>query len=428
MTYRKRLGALLMTAALAVATTAQADGAITYIKAGRLVDVEAGIVRTDQAIIIKGERIEKIGRIVDIAPPEGATIVDLSGRTVLPGLIDAHTHITSVPQEQGYSTLGISRQRAPIHGVNNALATLMAGFTTIRDVGARDYSDLAVRDAISEGEIAGPRIVASGLALGMTGGHCDDNLLAPQYGHRDAGVADGPWEVRAKVRQNVKYGSDLIKFCATGGVMSKGTTVGATQYTSDEMRALVDEAHMHGRKVAAHAHGTDGIKAALKAGVDSVEHSSLIDDEGIQIARKSGASLVMDIYVDDYIIEHGAELGILPESVEKSKEIAKRFRENFRRAHNAGVNIVFGTDAGIFPHGMNAKQFSYMVRFGMTPMAAIQAATARAAKLLGVDAGVLAAGRYADIIAVKGDPLADVTQLEQVGFVMKGGKIYKNAE
>jgi len=262
----------------------------------------------------------------------------------------------------------------------------------------------------------------------MTGGHCDNNLLPLRYHATSEGVADGPWAIRARVRENIKYGADLIKFCATGGVLSKGTAVGATQYTLEEMQSLVSEAHMHGRKVAAHAHGTIGIKNALLAGVDSVEHVSLIDDEGLALAIEKGTALVMDIYVDDYIIGKGAEQGILEESLDKSRQIASNMRANFRKANNAGANMVFGTDAGVYPHGGNAVQFAYMVRYGMTPLAAIQAATIKAAALIGLedDVGELTVGHYADLIAVQGNPLMDVTILEQVRFVMKGGKIVKD--
>jgi len=267
----------------------------------------------------------------------------------------------------------------------------------------------------------------SGPPIGITGGHCDNNLLPAEYGVRNEGVADGPWQVRARVREVIKYGADVIKFCATGGVLSKGDSVGGQQYSLEEMQALVREAHQHGRKVAAHAHGTEGIKAAIIAGVDSVEHSSLIDAEGIRLAKKNGTFLVFDIYNDTYILQHGAEVGMLPESLDKERKIGQLQRDNFRKAFDAGARMAFGSDAAVYPHGDNGKQFAYMVEYGMTPMQAIQAATVHAAQLIGWPdrVGAIEAGRYADIIAVDSNPLDDVRVLEDVRFVMKGGRIIK---
>lgn len=421
-----KLCAFLLAIHISLSAVAQSND--LYIQAGKLLDVRSGTILTNQVLIVRNERVIKIAAIADVAPPDDAAVINLTDYTVLPGLIDAHTHLTSSGNVHGYEGLGLSVPRIAISGVTGASKTLMAGFTTVRNVGAPAFTDVALRDAINAGEIIGPRTLVSGPSLGMTGGHCDNNLLPLRYHATSEGVADGPWAIRAKVRENIKYGADLIKFCATGGVLSKGDAVGATQYTLEEIQALVSEAHMHGRKVAAHAHGTVGIKNAILAGVDSVEHVSLIDDEGLALAIEKGTALVMDIYVDDYIIGKGAEQGILEESLDKSRQIAGNMRANFGKAYNAGGNIVFGTDAGVYPHGGNAIQFAYMVRFGMTPLAAIQAATIKAAALVGLedDVGELTVGHYADLIAVQGDPLVDVTILEQVRFVMKGGKIVKD--
>lgn len=399
--------------------------ALTYVVAGNLLDVESGKMLENQAILIAGERIVEIGPVSDLDRPEGSVLVDLSEYTVLPGLIDLHTHLNGNHTIHGYQRLEVSAARYAIYGVIGAEATLKGGFTTVRNVGAAYFADVALRDAIEAGDIIGPRMKVSGPSLGMTGGHCDSNLLPPRFQQRSQGVADGPWAVRQKVRENIKFGVDLIKFCATGGVLSKGTEVGAVQYTLEEMEALVDEAHAHGRKVAAHAHGTEGIKRAIRAGVDSVEHVSLIDDEGLRLARRAGAALVMDIYVDDYIIAEGEKAGILKESLDKSRQVATNMRENMRRAYKSGANVLFGTDSGIYPHGTNAIQFEYMVRYGMSPLDAIRSATVKAAAFLDMEAdvGVIAPGRYADLIAVKGNPLTDVTLLEQVHFVMKGASV-----
>jgi imidazolonepropionase-like amidohydrolase len=312
--------------------------------------------------------------------------------------------------------------------VKNARLTLLAGFTTIRNVGASDFTDVAVRDGVNAGEVQGPRMLVSGPPLGITGGHCDNNLLPFEYHHTSDGVANGPWEARAKVREVIKYGADLIKVCASGGVLSKGDQPGAPQYSLEELQAIVIEAHKLGRKVAAHAHGTQSIKDAIIAGIDSVEHSSLIDDEGIALAKQHGTFLVFDIYNDDYILSMGEKVGMLPESIEKEKALGRKQRENFRKAFQAGAKMAFGTDAGVYPHGDNARQFAKMVEWGMKPIDAIQAATVNAAELIGWPdkVGELSKGHYADLIAVEGDPLSDVTTLQHVKFVMKGGVVAKN--
>lgn len=398
------------------------------VRCGQLLDVKTGQLRPAQTVVAVDGKISQAGPSASVKIPDGATTIDLSKSTCLPGLIDVHDHLTSDPTESGYKRLGISVPRAAITGVRNARKTLMAGFTTVRNVGAAGYADIALRDAINAGDVEGPRLFVSGPSLGITGGHCDNNLLAPEYHHTSAGVADGPWAARAKVRENVKYGADLIKVCASGGVLSKGDQPGTPQYTVEELTAIAEEAHKLGRKVAAHAHGTQSIKDAIRAGIDSIEHASLIDDEGIRLAKEKGTYLVFDIYNDDYILKEGLKAGMLAESIEKEKRIGKLQRENFRHAFLGGAKMAFGTDGGVYPHGENGRQFALMVEFGMKPVDAIRSATLAAAELVGIGSqtGSVETGYLADLIAVDGDPLKDVSRLEHVRFVMKEGRVYKN--
>jgi imidazolonepropionase-like amidohydrolase len=396
------------------------------VKAARLIDVKHAQVVSPAVVLIEDGRIAQVGTALTL--PAGTQVIDLGGATLLPGLIDAHVHLTMVPENAGYQSLGVSLPRETLYGASNAQRTLLAGFTSARNVGASGFSDVALRDAIDAGDLPGPRLLVSGPALGITGGHCDENLLAPKFHYRDEGVADGPWEARTKAREVIKFGVDLIKLCASGGVLSKGDRPGAPQYSLEEMRAIVEEAHRAGRKVAAHAHGTLSIKEAIRAGVDSIEHASLLDEEGIALAREHGTFLVMDIYNDDFILEQGLKMGMLPESIEKEKALGQLQRDSFARAVKAGLRMAFGTDAGVYPHGNNAKQFAVMVRYGMTPMQAIRAATLDASELLGwkEKVGSIEPGKLADLIAVQGNPLTDVRALESVGFVMKGGVVVKD--
>ena len=428
---RSALLALMMTAATASPVFATDGDGVTVIHAGRMIDTEAGTALRDRFIVIEDGLVravlsERQARRLD----EPDLFIDLSDMTVLPGLSDAHVHLIGTAANYGYGSLAESLPRAAIVGVANAKATLDAGFTTVRNVGAPDFADVALRDAIADGDVPGPRVIPAGRSIGITGGHCDSNLLPYEYAQTAGGVADGPWAVRAKVRENKKYGAEAIKFCGTGGVLSKGTTIGAQQFTAEEMEAIVDEAHALGMKVAVHAHGTKGINTALRAGVDSVEHASLIDDEGIRLAIDSGAALSMDIYVSDFILSEGEAAGILPESLNKEREVGALQRERFEAAAKAGATIAYGTDAGVYPHGLNGRQFAYMVRHGLSPMEAIQAATIVNAKLFGREGriGVIAPGAHADVIAVDGDPLADIAELETVDFVMKGGRVHRGLD
>ena len=418
---KTRLAALLLSLLTGAASAQVAPGAV---HCGRLLDVRSGRVLTNQLVAY-----DSTGVITSVGPAgPSVPAIDLSKATCLPGLIDVHTHLTSDAMTHGYRALGISIPREATIGVRNARVTLRAGFTTVRNVGADGFTDVAVRDAVNAGEVEGPRMMVSGPALGITGGHCDDNLLPFEYHRTSEGVADGPWAARQKVREVIKYGADVIKICASGGVLSKGDQAAAPQYTLEEMQAIAAEAHKLGRKVAAHAHGAESIRDAIRAGIDSIEHSSLIDDEGIRLAKEHGTYLVFDIYNDDYILAMGEKAGMLPESIEKERQIGRLQRENFRKAFQAGAKMAFGTDAGVYPHGDNARQFAKMVEWGMKPLDAIQADTIHAADLLGWSdqVGTLEKGRYADLIAVDGDPLTDVKVLENVRFVMKGGEVVRN--
>ena len=405
---------------------------VKAIKAGRLIDPATGNVLDNVILLIDHDSVKAIGKGLTV--PDSAEVIDLSGFTVLPGLIDCHTHLTSEPSGDYYADIF---RNTPVDDAitspRRALRTLLAGFTTCRDVGSRGLVDIALRNAINRGDIPGPRLFVATLFIGSTGSHGDLNGFSPYLAWTDGpkemtGVANGVDGVRAQVRFNVKYGADVIKFGASAGVLTEEESVGAPQFTQEEMNAIVEEAHLWGKKACAHAHGTVAIKMAVKAGVASVEHGSMLDDEAIRMMKERGTYLVADIYNDDYIRAEYARLGFPQKIIEKEKLVGQVQRESFQKAVRAGVKIAFGTDAGVYPHGWNAKQFFYMVKFGQTPMQAIQAATVNAADLIGNSRiGQLRPGAFADIIAVKDDPLKDVRALENVAFVMKAGVVYKRA-
>ncbi|OFX01258.1 MAG: Xaa-Pro dipeptidase [Alphaproteobacteria bacterium RIFCSPHIGHO2_12_FULL_63_12] len=412
----------------AIAAT-PALAAPTYVTAARMIDPASGKMIVDPAVVVDEGKVVAVGTRATLPAPDGATTVDLGAKTILPGLIDMHTHLIGDQTLGGYRGIGETRESAAIWSVVNAEKTLMAGFTTVRNVGAGDYADVALRDAIAAGVVPGPRMYVSGPSIGIVGGHCSDyNLLPNDFHLRGEGAATGPWEMREKVRNNIKYGADVIKTCSTGGVFSKGTVPGAEQNTIEEMQAIVAEAHQRGLKVASHAHGNAGIKNAIKAGVDTIEHASYLDKEAVNMAKSKGVYLVMDIYNTEYTQTEGRKNGVLEESLRKDAEIAEIQRESFRLAAKMGAKLAYGTDSGVYPHGDNGRQFAWMVKYGMTPIEAVRSATTYAAQALGKEKslGQIRPGYAADIIAVDGDPLTDVSVLEKVGFVMKDGAVYKN--
>ena len=425
--------ALVSAALFAMSAHAQDGTGQTVITAARYIDVLAGKTVDYPAIVVGPD-----GRITGIADARtvrwGANVkhIDLGDKTLLPGLIDMHVHLDGPADIGGYRGLEFTDSFWGMTAVKNARDMLDAGFTTVRNVGSSDRNDIGLKQAIEAGYAVGPRIVPAGYALGATGGHCDSTYLPPSLEKKDGkeeGVADGPEELRYQVRRQRKYGAEVIKVCATGGVFSRNTEPGQQQLTDAELKAIADEAHQWGLRVAAHAHGASGIRAAIGAGIDTIEHASLVDDEGIRmaVARKRPVWFSMDIYNTEYTQAEGAKNGVLEDNLRKDREIAQAQRDNFRKAHKAGVRMVFGSDAGVMPHGEVGKQFRVMVEYGMTPIEAIQAATRNAAQALGreKDVGAIAVGRYADIIAVDGDPLSDVRQLESVDAVVKGGVLVK---
>ena len=397
------------------------------VRAGHVLDVKTGKLLADQALVIEDGKIVSMGAAAESKSAADAVRIDLPNATLLPGLIDAHTHLTMDPRF-GYEQLAISAPREALTGAKNARLTLLAGFTTVRNVGASDYTDVALRDAINAGDVPGPRMLVSGPALSITGGHCDNNLLPFEYHATSDGVADGIAAVQHKVRENIKYRVDLIKVCATGGVLSMGDNPQHSQYTLDEMKAIVADAHRLGRKVAAHAHGAEGIRWAAEAGVDSIEHGSYIDDAAIAVMKEHGTYLVPTLWLGDWMFANAEAIHMPAPLLAKAHEVIPAARKNVAHAFASGVKVAFGTDAAVYPHGLNAHEFAVMVKLGLTPLQAIQASTINAADLLGWSGkvGTLEPGAWADIVAVDGDPLKDVTTLERVKFVMKGGEVVKN--
>ena len=408
---------------------------LTVIRAGRLIDVEKGDVLHDKVIYVRGDKIEKIASPRASEIPAGARVIDLSKYTVLPGLIDCHTHLVDLPQSSGPGApLEQSPAQMAFNGARNAKKTLMAGFTTVRDVVTyRAFVDIALRDAINDGTVLGPRMAAAGAYITVSSGGGDitglsaDIVLPPDL---RAGVANSATEVRQRVREILHRGADFIKIIATGAVLTRGTRPGVSEFSEEEIRAAVEEAAKYGARVTAHAHGAEGIKNAVRAGVQSIEHGSLIDDEGIRLMKERGTFLVADIYNGDYIAENYKRLGYPDEFIRKNEETTEAQRAGFRKAVAAGVKIAYGTDAAVYPHGDNARQLPYMVKYGMTPMGAIQSATINAARNIGWEdrVGSIAPGKFADIIAVEGDALSDLSRFMNVAFIMKAGQIVKTPE
>lgn len=419
------------------AVTGSVAGQTVAIRAGRLIDGTGGAPIRNAVILVADGRITAVGQ--DVQVPAGTPVMDLSGFTVMPGFIDAHVHMTGpVLGEPGWDNALVRETPADaaLRGAAHARRSLDAGFTTVRNVGASGFADVALRDAINAGRVAGPRMLVAAHSLGITGGHCDltNGFVAHVLGQDpgpERGMADGPDAIRAAIRYQVKHGADVIKICATGGVLSEGDSVGVQQYMEDELAAVVETAHMVERRVAAHAHGTAGIKAAVRAGVHSIEHGSILDDEAIALMKERGTYLVPTLMAGE-AVERMANRGLLTgERADKALAIAPKMRESIRKAASAGVKIALGTDAGVMAHGTNGHEFTLMVEWGgMTPMQAIVAGTSAAADLLGWApyAGTVAPGRYADLVAVRGDPLADITVLERVDWVMKGGEVVKGGQ
>lgn len=427
-----RAASLLVT--LVTMSAIASAATVTYIKAGNLFDSRTGHYRPHVILVLEGDRIRSVEDAAFPIPP-GASVVDLSADFVFPGLIDCHTHLSArADRYDPIHSFDTSPFDSAIAGVVNANTTLRAGFTTVRDVGSPPFLAVDLRRNIDAGFIPGPRIIASGPGISITGGHGDLNNYSPQTSvqmfpeQRNFAIADGDDQVRQTVRAQVKYGVDVIKILASGGVLSKGDQPGAPQYTLAELKTAAGTAHQAGRKIAAHAHGAQSIKWSIEAGIDSIEHASLVDDEGIRLAKQHGTFFVMDIYDDTYILGEAKKFGIPEELTTKERALGQLQRDNFRKAFQAGVKMAFGTDAGVYPHGDNARQFHYMVQYGMSPAQAIQAATSIAADLIGrpQDLGDLSPNHLADLIALRDDPLQHVEVLEHIPFVMKGGIVVKD--
>jgi imidazolonepropionase-like amidohydrolase len=398
---------------------------ITVLHAGKLFDAHAGRMIDNQDVLIIGDRILKVG--AGLTVPPGAREIDLRKATVLPGFIDVHTHMTFQAGAAGYNSLGVSLPRHALIGARNARVVLLAGFTTVRDLGAQGFADVALRDAIDDGDVIGPRMLVAGPIISITGGHGDDNLLPFEMHVSADGVADGIPAVMAKVRENIKYGADVIKFAASGGTMSKGDNPLLEQYSPEEMQAIVAESHRLGRKVATHAHSAISIKDAVRAGVDSVEHGIFIDEEAIQLMKQHGTYLSATTFPLFWYEKNEESLHLPQWVVDKVAIILPAAKANVARAYREGVKVALGTDAGVYPHGLNGGEFWSMVQLGLTPVQSLQAGTVNAADLLGWTdkVGSIEPGKFADIVAVNGDPLADITLLQHVDFVMKGGVVYK---
>jgi imidazolonepropionase-like amidohydrolase len=429
----KSLACIVSAAALFVASLSPlaqtpSNSGVTAIRAGKMFDAKAGKMVENQVILVHDDQIQQVGSNLPI--PQGAKVIDLSKATVMHGFIDAHVHLTMAAGHSGPAGLTVSVPRSALIGARNARVTLMAGFTTVRNLGAEGFSDVALRDAINDGDVIGPRMQVSGPMISITGGHGDNSILPFEYHATGDGVADGPDEVRHRVRENIKYGADVIKFAASGGTMSKGDNPLLEAYSPEEMQILISEAHRQGRKVATHAHSALAIKDAVRAGVDSVEHGIFLDDEGIALMKQHGTYLVPTAFPLFWYMDNMASMHLPKYTEDKIKVILPIGKASMSNAFKQGVKVALGTDAGVYPHGLNGGEFWAMVKLGLTPTQALQAGTVNAADLMGWtdQVGSIEPGKFADIVAVNGDPMADISILEHVDFVMKGGVVYKGGQ